>query len=62
VTTNKSTSLPLLILKTKAYYNRLHQLIDQLRDHPHRDEVIKLMLEQANDDTYVIDSAYGYTS
>jgi hypothetical protein len=49
-------------LKTKAYYNRLHQLIDQLRDHPHRDEVIKLMLEQANDDTYVIDSAYGYTS
>ena len=48
-------------MTTKAYYRRLHELCDQLIDHPHREEIIKLMLEQLADDTDVIETAYGYT-
>lgn len=48
--------------KTKVYYRRLHELCDQLIDHPHRDEIVSLMMEQLADDHDVIESAYAYKS
>jgi len=49
-------------MTTKAYYRRLHELCDQLIGHPHRDEIIALMMEQLADDNDTIETAYGYTS
>ena len=46
------TSLLLLNLTmTKATYSRrLAQLIEQVRNHPHREEVLRLAMEQLRDD------------
>ena len=36
---------------TKATYSRrLAQLIEQVRNHPHREEVLRLAMEQLRDD------------
>ena len=52
--TSPSTTFPLLlnlILMTKATYERrLAQLIEQVRNHPHRDEILRLAMEQLRDD------------
>ena len=48
--------------KTKVYYRRLHELCDQLIDHPHRDEIVSLMMEQLADDHDTLETAYAYTS
>ena len=52
--TSPSTTFPLLlnlILMTKATYERrLAQLIEQVRNHPHREEVLRLAMEQLRDD------------
>ena len=40
-----------LIPMTKATYERrLAQLIEQVRNHPHREEVLRLAMEQLRDD------------
>jgi hypothetical protein len=48
-------------MTTKAYYRRLHELYDQLIGHPHRDEIIVLMMEQLADDNDTVDFAYANT-
>ena len=41
---------------TKQTYNRrLAQLIEQVKNHPNKDEIIELAMAQLADDTYVID-------
>ena len=42
-------------MTTKAYQRRLTELLDSVNDHPHRDELIKLMKEQVEDDKYSIE-------
>lgn len=37
---------------TNTESRRLQQLIEQIEDHPNRDEIIKLAMEQAADDSY----------
>ena len=50
-------------MKTKVYYRRLHELCDELIGHPHREEIISLMMEQLADDNDTIETAYAiYTS
>ena len=49
-------------MTTKAYYRRLHELVDQLANHPHREEIMELAYQQLADDHDVIDTAYAYTS
>jgi len=49
-------------MTSKAYYRRLHELVDQLANHPHREEIMDLAYEQLADDHDVIDTAYAYTS
>lgn len=51
--TTLSTTFPLLLnlTMTKATYERrLAQLIEQVRNHPHREEVLRLAMEQLRDD------------
>lgn len=36
----------------QTYSRRLEQLIEQIKDHPHRDEVLRLAMEQLADDNY----------
>lgn len=44
-----------LILMTKATYSRrLAQLIEQVRNHPHREELLRLAMEQLSDDSHVV--------
>lgn len=52
ITSPSITSLLLLNLTmTKATYERrLAQLIEQVRNHPHREEVLRLAMEQLRDD------------
>jgi hypothetical protein len=53
VITILSTTFPLLLnlTMTKATYERrLAQLIEQVRNHPHREEVLRLAMEQLRDD------------
>ena len=52
ITSPSITSLLLLNLTmTKATYSRrLAQLIEQVRNHPHREEVLRLAMEQLRDD------------
>lgn len=42
-------SPPILMTKT-TYERRLAQLIEQVRNHPHREEVLRLAMEQLRDD------------
>ena len=49
-------------MTTKVYYRRLHELCAQLQNHPHRDEILGLAMQQLADDNDVIEDAYGYTS
>lgn len=49
-------------MKTKVYYRRLHELCDELIGHPHREEIISLMMEQLADDNDTIETAYAYAS
>ena len=49
-------------MTSKAYYRRLHELVDQLANHPYREEIMDLAYEQLADDHDVIDTAYAYTS
>lgn len=37
-----------------TYSRRVAQLIEQLKDHPNRDEILKLMAESIADDTNVV--------
>jgi hypothetical protein len=39
-----------------VYSRRLEQLIAQLKNHPHREEIIKLAQEQLIEDTDVVQS------
>ena len=51
--TSPFTTFPLLLnlTMTKATYSRrLAQLIEQVRNHPHREEVLRLAMEQLRDD------------
>ena len=53
--TSPSITFPLLLnlipTMTKATYERrLAQLIEQVRNHPHREEVLRLAMEQLRDD------------
>lgn len=57
-----TTLLANRLMKTKVYYRRLHELCDQLANHPHRDEIVSLMMEQLADDHDTLETAYGYTS
>lgn len=49
-------------MKSKVYYRRLHEMCNQLMDHPHREEIFSLMMEQLAEDTDTIETAYAYTS
>jgi hypothetical protein len=41
---------------TEATYNYLlDTLIEEVNMHPHREELLKLVAEQLNDDTFVLD-------
>lgn len=46
----KSTTLPKL-MKTETFNRRLNQLITEVENHNHRDELLKLVEEQLLDDT-----------
>lgn len=48
-------------MTTKVYYRRLHELCAQLQDHPHRDEILQLAMDQLADDTDTVNSAYANT-
>ena len=37
-----------------TYSRRLQQLIRQLKDHPNREEILKLAFEQLSEDTYSV--------
>lgn len=37
-----------------TYSRRINQLIEQVRNHPNRDEILQLALEQMADDTFVL--------
>ena len=58
ITSPSTTCPPLLILiltMTEATYSRrLAQLIDQMRDHPNKDEILELAKQQLEDDTVTI--------
>ena len=58
ITSPSTTCPPLLILiltMTEATYSRrLAQLIDQMRDHPNKDEILELAKQQLEDDTFTI--------
>lgn len=43
-------------MTNKVYYRRLHQLINQLKAHPHRKEILELAYEQLQDDHDVIET------
>ena len=52
-------NLSITYLHTKSmsettYVRRLTQLIDEVMQHPHKDELIKLAQEQLEDDTLVL--------
>ena len=49
-------------MTSKAYYRKLHELVDQLANHTHREEIMELAYQQLADDHDVIDTAYAYTS
>lgn len=44
------------IMTEFVYSRRLEQLIAQLKNHPHREEIIKLAQEQLIEDTDVVQS------
>jgi|AACY02.9.fsa_nt_gi hypothetical protein len=48
-------------MTTKVYYRRLHELCAQLQNHPHRDEILQLAMDQLADDTDTVDCAYANT-
>lgn len=41
-----------------AYCRRVQQLIDQLANHPHREEILQLAYEQLADDSTVVLPAF----
>ena len=44
-----------------TFEHRLAQLKDQIMQHPHRDELVKLAHEQLVDDTLVLSAAWTET-
>jgi len=48
-------------MTTKVYYRRLHELCAQLQNHPHRDEILELAMEQLADDNDTVNFAYANT-
>ena len=53
--TSPSTTFPLLLnliptMTETAYERLLAQLTEQVRNHPHRDEILRLAMEQLRDD------------
>ena len=59
---SQSTTLSwdLLKMTSKVYYRRLHKLCAELERHPHKDEILSLMMDQIADDTDTI-NAYANT-
>ena len=56
-----SPQLTSLQMTNKVYYRRLHELVHQLANHPHRDEIMQLAYEQLADDHDTVDFAYANT-
>lgn len=51
----QSTTYPPTKFMTEQTFNRrLKQLIDEVMQHPHKDELIQLAHEQLADDTFVL--------
>ena len=48
-------------MTSKVYYRRLHELLAQLANHPHRDEIMQLAYEQLADDHDTVVFAYAYS-
>jgi hypothetical protein len=45
---------------TKTTFDRrLAQLIEQVRNHPQREEVLRLAMEQLSDDSYVVPNKHS---
>ena len=46
-------------MKTKTFNRRYNQLLQQIQNHPHKDELVNIMLQQMHDsiNTYTIPSA-----
>lgn len=44
-------------MNNKTYSRRLQQLISQLENHTHRDEIIKLATEQLLDDATLVETS-----
>lgn len=58
--TNPSTTLPLLLMTESTFERRLQQLISQLENHPHREEIVTLAYSQLEDDsTIVLPAVFG---
>ena len=47
-------------MTSKVYYRHLHKLCAELERHPHKDEILSLMMDQITDDTDTI-NAYANT-
>jgi hypothetical protein len=48
------------MMTSKVYYRHLHKLCAELERHPHKDEILSLMMDQLADDNDTID-AYAYS-
>ena len=49
-----TTFLPYLKMTEQVFSRRLAQLIEQVQNHPNRDEILALAFEQFCDDDYVV--------
>lgn len=56
ITTPSTTYLPTKSMSEETFNRRLDQLIKEVMQHPHKDELLRIAQEQLADDTFVLAS------